>query len=407
MVFAFLLRLLLLVLVAFINPEGIYTFDGHEYTHMADLIRKGWICNPNADEISVYDLHRTPLYPLLIYLTQWGSVYLLLALQLLAGVAVVYYTYKLTMQYVSVNWAKTAALFVAVDLPSIVHGNFVLTETFFTLTLIVALYCLTLWWNQQNKKALVMGLVLLGLASLFRPISLYLPFFIAFVLLFVNIRQTLVFFSCTLVVYLPIVGLWILRNYLIFGSIYYSHIGTFNLMYHQASSVYAQAHDIPIMQARNIVFGKALANSNNEFEFYSEGRKISLGILVDYPLITTKNVAKAEMNLFLKPVKTAVKDQFGTVPKSIEYLHLSVQFILLTPLYLGIALWKKSVFISKSNRFSTMALPVGVILYFMLTSNIPEVDARFRVPFIALLALISVMGYSNLLSKKNHKTKSK
>ena len=400
-VFALTIRWVALLLVLWINPKGIWTFDGHGYADMARLIGEGWLWTPASEDASVYDLHRTPLYPLFVYLSSGGGYYITLLVQtVLAGITAVF-SYKTARFFVSEKWALAAGFFTAIDLPSIVFTNLIMTETLFTFLLVTGCYQLIHGLKTGRKTKFFLAFFFLALATLSRPVSIFLPLFIFPVIVLFFRKNTTAYLQGSILVYLPVIGLWILRNFVLFGSLYYAHIGSFNLLYFQAASVHAQAHQIPVEESRNILFHQALEGSTNAFNFYTAGKKVALKTLAQHPGYTFKNIVKAETNLFFRPMVASFNQQFGIKNKAIDYSIAGVQLLLLGLLYSGIFLTLRSIVQKQAgDQRAFLLLWILVVAYFMLTCNGPEIDARFRIPLLPFLAVLSVVGWRNHKNRK-------
>lgn len=150
---AFLIRFVYFIAIAILNPEGFYMYDSYGYWQIAFNVKEYGIFSQSYNIPIEPDYYRTPLYPLFIILAESIQVetYPIIILQIVLGVATCYYTYKLGELITNNKFiASIAALFIAIDIPSIVMNNIVMTETLFSFLLIlcVLLFC-TLFKKQQ------------------------------------------------------------------------------------------------------------------------------------------------------------------------------------------------------------------------------------------------------------------
>ncbi len=160
---------------------------------------------------------RTPVYPLYLAVTRTitGSSFIgPMILQVIVGVGVVYVTYRLGLNLFGRRVALCAAMILAVDPLSIVYSSLVLTEVLFTFFVVCSV--LLLWRPDANRwtRGLASGL-LLGVATLTRPVSLYLSILLAIGYLILErrrLRQAVVVVLSFLIGFGLIAGGWVVRN---------------------------------------------------------------------------------------------------------------------------------------------------------------------------------------------------
>jgi hypothetical protein len=170
------------------------------------------------------DSVRSPGYPL--FLTPFldglfyeSFVHRVVTAQVILSTLSILLTYLLCKGFLPSAWALAAALLVAISPHLVIPNSFVITETLFCFLLLVIGYGVTLFASKPSAiPALLIG-ILIGLASLVRPILEYLPFLLGFWLLVQYRRQSGSQYGGALLlgfflVFLP----WILRNALTLGT---------------------------------------------------------------------------------------------------------------------------------------------------------------------------------------------
>jgi len=219
------------------------------------------------------DCFRTPAFPMLLALLYkifgcsplWG----ILANDLLAAAT------ALALYLILKNrWprgALIAGLLYAFNPLSLIYCQELMTETFFTFSLVLAIILLFrpaakfAWKRRTGPKrppilliekerafgwlfALGGGLCL-GIAALTRPVGLYLPILI---LPFVGRRWPMAALG-----FLCAVSPWFIRNWAIYGFPFFSTVGWVNMAYYNAAAVVSAERGITLRQADIVIFNEA------------------------------------------------------------------------------------------------------------------------------------------------------
>lgn len=156
---------------------------------------------------------RPPLYPMLIALLWWiqsPPILAILLLQSFLGAATVLLVYRIATDRFNRDVARIAGLGMAVAPMTGYFTAVVLTETFFTFILTLAIF---LW----GREKLVPAGFALGLAALTRPVLL--PFVAVLPLLSIlpPLRHRWKTYLTIAVVAISVSSVWIIRNALVFG----------------------------------------------------------------------------------------------------------------------------------------------------------------------------------------------
>lgn len=178
---------------------------------------------PDGQSVPQPDAVRNPGYPLFLTVLMddppsAGILLKITLVQALIGVAVTILAFVLARAFLPLLPALAAALFTAISPHLVNAGVYILSETLFTLCVIVLL-CLLVRPGLENRPwvLLISGLVL-GICTLVRPTTLYFPFILA-ALFFLHwskktaLRASLLIFLGVGLVYGP----WMARNLMQFG----------------------------------------------------------------------------------------------------------------------------------------------------------------------------------------------
>src|SRR3989338_3403803 len=185
-VLAVFLRLFMLVYVStqeYTQPFPLLELDAREYYQIGQNLAEHGQFSQSPSEPYAPDSFRTPVYPFLIALSLqiFNSFYPILILQALLAALTVLIVYRLSVRLLPGRWPFVPATLVALDPIGIVYSNLLMTETLFLFLLTLALLIFTkstLESRGDNRDLAWVG-ILLGLATLTRPISLFLPFLLA------------------------------------------------------------------------------------------------------------------------------------------------------------------------------------------------------------------------------------
>lgn len=421
------------------NPNGFFLSDSETYWQLAENI-----INHNSFSRSIAwplvpEHNRTPLYPLfigslrLLGLGAPNIVFVQIFLSSATCLIVILLTYKLVGSWYP---ACLAGGIIAVDIPSIVMSNALLTETLFTFILTLSVLYLVFYFkrNERTSSLLISG-TLMGLAMLCRPIALFLPFFIT-VLIFLFSKQTkiyifrraiLYFIFCFLVVF-P----WLIRNQIVFGSPFLSTIGSYNLLYCRAGSIYAVKEGITLSEASMILNEKVKSAFHGNIEedpirYKNLEAKVATSIILAHPFIYMRNVIVSVINMLFKPSRGTIELQLGFTKKQISLIpwgekgglsllarllqqtSLFTVILVIIQLFMLAILWilfsyGMTVSLLKKEYLVFWIIAL-VMTYFCLVSAGPEAYARFRVPIVPFLAIGSGIGLANVYERLKSKRK--
>lgn len=249
-------RLLLVGLVAPTPNRFYHEPDSSEYERLAvNLLRHHRF---SLDERSPFtpDHTRTPLYPsvlAILYAVLGERPLAAVLVNVGAGVATVLVLGTVAGRILGPRAGAVAATIVAVDLASVTYSTFLLTESLFTLLLTMGLVRVVDALGSLRTRPLVWASGWLGLASLTRPIGLYLPLALggAFSLRRgIGWRSALGGLGALVLGSALLTAPWAVRNRVTGGVLELSSVPTINLYYHRAGAIIADETGVSREAAR-------------------------------------------------------------------------------------------------------------------------------------------------------------
>jgi 4-amino-4-deoxy-L-arabinose transferase-like glycosyltransferase len=357
----------------------------------------------SSDPNFALGLLRTPVYPL--YLTATESItdsHILgpMIVQLIIGVGVVYLTYRLGLSLFGRSVALCAAAVLAVDPLSIVYSSLMITEVLFTVFLVGSV--LLLWRPDDNRwtRGLAAG-VLLGLATLTRPVSMYLSVALAVGYLVLerrHVKNAAVVALSFLIGFGALTGAWVIRNDVIGGVATISTIEGYNLLYYRAVGALEESKNVPLVEAQKEMTQQLQAKlPPHATPGQIDKTEQSLGetVIRNHVSGFAKETAKGGARLLLGPGG----DEFGPATGGhATDLLTAYSIVYLVALYalVVVGLWSAW----RLHRLRSCVMPLIVIVYLVLISSGLDAYSRLRVPIMPFLALLAGVGVL-ALSKRN------
>ena len=429
-------RLVYFLAIDITHPDGFYVYDSYGYWQLAENVRTSGVFSQSFAAPLIPDYYRTPLYPLFILFAELIQTDTLpvIVLQIVLSVATVYYTYQLALLLFRHNTiALIAALIMAFDVPSIVFSNLILTETLFSALLIAAVFNFVKYTKTSSIKNLILSSILIGLALLCRPIGIFLPFFFALftVVFFWKKKGKAVLHALlSLAVVLLTISPWLVRNKLEFNRYFLSVISAHNFQNFQAAVIYAEVLEIPISDARYTLRWKTFQEfegdpNSQPYEYAKHIQNDAFSILLEYPKILLKNHAEQLLHFFIKPTRNYIDVQLGYVkntydgitkkPSIINHLLtksskltiglVGYQLIVLALIYMSSLF---SIVIFKQNKMVVYFFFFILLIACFANLTIPNVtEARFRIPIMPFIAILSASGVFALRNKLKNKAQTK
>lgn len=432
-------RLLLFTGMLIRNPNGFFQNDSYGYWQIAEnILNHG--CFSMSESLPLEPDHtRTPLYPLFIGALRgvgFGSATIVFVQVLLSSatcILVISLTHKLVGSW---KPAILAGAILAVDIPSIVLSNCLLTETLFTFVLTLSILELIIYFKQGERMfQLFSSGVLMGLSVLCRPIAFLLPFFII-ILFFLFSKETKINIIGKTTVYLVfcflVVSPWLIRNQLVFGSPFLSTIGYQNLLYYRAAGAYAVEQGIPLSRAQELLHEKARSafrgsKEEEPVEYKKVEARIATSIILKHLSSYIRNHVLSTFDMLFRPIRSTIDLQLGfsqtkttlttwdggdgssllsrllQKTSTFTIILVAVQFAMLLVLWVSFIYCIIPLFVKREHLIiCIVALIVG---YFCIMSGGPEAYARFRVPIVPFLAIGGGIGIAEAYERFMMRTK--
>lgn len=395
--------------------------DSLGYVALAEnLLREGVFSRSPAPPY-VPETTRTPGYPsFLAFIGRpLGSVEpkTIVFIQIFLGAVTAAMTAQLTLlAFENRSAAAAAGVLAALDWTTVIHNFLLLTETVFTLLLLCGVYALCRGLKTRATGFFAAAGFLFSLASLARPIGLYLgPSLAVFTWLFFQKKKAAGFaaaaalLACSLI--LP--SAWVLRNRRIAGVWEFSAISR--------TALYARAAAVNAAQTGGswkLEFDKFL---NDEKTLKSSAWKI----IARHPLLHARNVALDIASMFFSqglsltgkiwlrdaaapPERSRrakmlslsasgfweygleIKHELNRFPALWICILLYFPFLILLHAGAAVGIWR----LRKTRHWPQALLFTAVIAYFTFLSAGAMVSSRFRIPITPYLAALAGIGIS-------------
>jgi 4-amino-4-deoxy-L-arabinose transferase-like glycosyltransferase len=220
------------------------------------------------------DLQRTPGYPAFL-LALGMNVPLILVVQHLLVLLSGWLLYQLVAEAYSKRMGKVAAWLYLLQPYPVIFASFVLSETLFICIGLVAAWALLRFWRREGWPWLALGMGMLCLATLVRPVAAPLVGLVGLAALgsvLLHQRQKLAHVAALVAVPLVVLGPWLWRNHTVSGKWELSNMGAMGMLHGRIGGLEASRQ------------GKG----NAEHELYMAGDSIvgsewGLAAIRDYP----------------------------------------------------------------------------------------------------------------------------
>lgn len=394
--------------------------DAVEYFKLSESILHGGFYT--QDNIN-HEVFRTPGYPILlaiskgIFQTYWSIIFI----QLLCTIGISILIYKICKRFLSDKWSIFAAILFLIEPSVIVYTITAASDIPFTFLFILSIY-LIFFRNISYLNSVLSGL-LLGSATLIRPISLYfipIVLILCFVFNFKKEKYTkLILNLVILIIFSSLILLpWLIRNNKLFHKVTLSSLPSYNLFHYNLPEYYSYTKNINPEEARNILKQDLSFKVVNDDELrrgeYIDvlGDISSKHIKDDFWGYTRFHIVKTIPFFISSSIKNAfvMKDAIlGITESNIEYHNISGEILkgnimevfrilksewlyfverMIWGILLVLAL--SSIFIKDNRKISILF--ITIIMYFAILTG-PVSYVRYRLPiqpFLMVLAMISI-----------------
>ncbi len=293
-VFSLIIRFVFFKIFLSNNPIKLAYDAGHYHSVACSIVQGNGVSNPDGSP----HLYRLPGYPL--FLAACYSIFginpdraLMVQLVLSSCIPLLVYVLALQLFPGAYGVACVSTFLTALHPGFLILSGLVMSETLFITLLLLFLILFFISWRSSRKFLWTSsaGLVL-GFASLVRPVGVWLMVISVIALAAQNYRlrvriKHMVLFIGTW--FIP-VGLWLLRNVCMTGSIFLSTFSGAHLLNHGAVRVTASACNISYIEARQMVHNELTQRvaPSSEVAWAYEAEHYARACLMRYPWQTCK-----------------------------------------------------------------------------------------------------------------------
>lgn len=405
--FSFCIRIIWLVFL-FNHPERAFSNpDAWGYQHLAESL---------LESNSFPSVFRTPIYPFFI-----ASIYsifgkfpqaVLISQYLLDSTTAMFVVIIILRMFKNIKYSYTGGILYAVNPLAICYSNMILTETLFTFILAIAIYSFILFLQDSKRKRLLFSSLMLGIATLCRPISLYLPLFLLpFVFIGpLKLKDKLVSCFIFLMIFYGTLTPWYLRNYQKYDSWILSTVKDVDIFYYEAPAILMYRNN-PLFQIQ-IGMNRLLETYQNNIWYATrtkyrfcadnpfgiandpsktillkkEGLRIIQGDILHIFIIHLNGIVRT-LFPFYPPLETFI----GNNVKIVKEVSFSIDVLIMGLSFLGIILSLMGYAGGKYDRVLVVNL-IGLIFYFSFVPGIVGFN-RFRLPILPYISIFSSVGF--------------
>ena len=366
---------------------------------------------------------RTPGYPVfvaMIYSISRDSVWLVLLIQILLNIISVFLVFKIASTIFSQKIALLSAFLFAIDIHQSLYAVTLLTDTLFVFLFLASVYYLCKSIKENRISSILISSLLLGVATLVRPISFLFPFVaVFFILVFcsIKLKMKLVYSLVFSVIFIIAISPWLLHNYSKFGEPKLSSISGSNLLFYNVAytevhktgktieQVKRELNETAVKQGIDTTDVNSFKNSkiySNIAQQYIKDNFILyckvhfMGIVNMYAGLATQHITTI-FHLKSKPLNA---DQFGgpnIFVRIIDFFKSKTIGELFIAFGVGIYLLINYLFafyaifylIRKNEKY--VFLFILIILYFSALTGVVGL-ARYRIPFMPFINILCAVG---------------
>ena len=413
-----------------VDPQRVVTGDTASYENPALALVETGRFNTGRHKGAKPETLRTPGYPVFLagLYTLFGERRdIVVVTQVLLSTCTVLLLYGLGFQLSMPTSALAAAAFLILDPLSFVYSQLLFSETLFTFVLMLSLWCAIklllggpVWWSGAFGLSL-------AAATMIRPIAYYLivPSIIGLVLygriaLRWKGREIATAALLVLIPWCALVEGWRVRNYTATGSIVFSQIQPYNLLWYRGGGIVAVRDGVSFEDARTQI-AASLPDMNEWSVADINARYVSEGLTLirDHPLLFLRNQLFGVFKVTVGPGRSDLDHYVSGIPyaevspeavwfgdgrlvRSVSDHSGSRSVVLYSIvytalLYAGVG-WGIVAMLYKTTRRAADLFLWGVVIYLIVMAAGPESYARFRVPVMPILSLYAGCGWDHFKS---------
>jgi 4-amino-4-deoxy-L-arabinose transferase-like glycosyltransferase len=428
---ALILRSLVLI-VAVQYPQRTISNDTPTYIQPAESLLEG-------HGYTFPGVLRTPIYPMFLafFFALFGeNLVIIILAQVIVSALTVVLTYQAGILLLPRRAPLIGALLLALSLESIIDPFFILTDALFAFLFLGAAYAFLHYRSDNRILWLISSAMLMGLSILCRPIAIYYPVVVIFLLAMLHWKHWLALFAKSLVylaVLFAVLAAWFLRSQVVDGAPILSTISNYNLLFYNVASLDASLHGGNANQYRDsysLLVQKALdekglprTQANLDKVYKTLAMQKILANPVQFAIVQMRDDLQnllprwANTLQILAPTgqvgiqgadvlrQSGLSGVFQTYfGGRLWLMFLVLPFIIL----LGVVYLSDiagTIFLIGTKGWFTLAILILPAAYLMLIPGAPS-NSRFRIPAMPELCLLAGMGMDWIWVRINRKRKS-
>ena len=417
--FSFGIRIIWLIFL-FNHPERAFSNpDAWGYQHLAESL---------LESDSFPSIFRTPMYPFFI-----ASIYslfgkfpqtVLIFQYLLDSTTAMFVVMIILRIFKNVRYSYAGGMLYAMNPLAICYSNMILTETLFTFILAIAIYFFILFLQDSKRKRLIFSSFMLGIATLCRPVSLYLPLLLLPFVFIGPLKLKGKFVNCLilLIIFYGTLTPWYLRNYQKYDYWTLSTVQDVNIFYYEAPAILMYKNH-PLFQVQIGMYSlldtyqnKIWDATRTKYGFYAdspfkigndpqktillrkEGLRILQGETLHIFIIHLNGIVRT-LFPFYPPLETFI----GKNVKLVKGVSFSIDVLIMGLSFIGIVLSLMGDAGRKYDRFLVVPL-ICLIFYFSFVPGIIGFN-RFRVPILPYISIFSSVGFWRISELRKRRKK--
>lgn len=390
------------------------------------------------------DAFRAPVYPLFlagIYSLFGHKPNVAIIFQLILSSLTCILVYYIGEVFIRRGVGFIAGLLLALDFPTAIYGNLIMTDMLFTFLFLASIYFILKFFREGKRKQLIYSAILLGASALCRQVIIYFAFVMALSFIVVyrrNFIKALLNYCIYILIFLAAVSPWAIRNYIVYDNLSFSIAQGGNLLFYNAAYLEAykrggyehlDAIRKEMQEETNEIFTER--DITSPFEKAKIYQELAVERILAAPALYTKIHLIGALKIFATPTFLLPERIFGaSLDESIAMakgkslltesffkasrdlagyffqnwkLLLYLPFLLLYLLFIyflaGYGLCKTS---KEKNLAAIFFLFLLIIVYNALVVG-QHGAARFRIPLMPYIDLIAAYGLFQLILLRKKK----
>ncbi len=288
-------------------------YDAVSYDMLASRMLEGKPYSVSFEEPYKPNSTITPGYPVFlagIYAVTGGSKLGVVLVQILLNLLLLFLLYRFIKRRFGERAATWMGIFYILDLNLAMFSAQLTADSLFAFVLTAFLIVLLECFERQSLTMALAAGVLLGAATLVKPIALYFGVpLLLFVFLWRFSWRKLAGWGIVLGLQLFCITPWVIRNRVVFGETFYTTISDVNLLRYHAAPLKSMLENIPREEAEAELEREGLKgrdpNELNEAQAYLSYGRGARGYLIRHPLAYASSLLAGGLATLVYPLPMA------------------------------------------------------------------------------------------------------